>query len=119
MDAEAVVFELLHKGIIADGDKNEITKNNNPTQQNQILHLALKEKCTDDALMTVCDIIIAVGGNRRMRTLGANMKRRLETSKCIVCACVCTRMCVLLHKHVCVWCVCIGRGVNSDRVNSF
>ena len=50
-----------------------------PTQQNQFLHLILKEKCTEDAFETVCDIITAVEGNPRMKALGESMKRRLET----------------------------------------
>ena len=56
-----------------------------PTQQNQFLHLILKEKCTEDTLETVCDIITAVKGNPKMKALGESMKRRLETGgyKCV------------------------------------
>ena len=58
-----------------------------PTQQNQFLHLILKEKCTEDAFETVCDIIIAVKGNPKMKALGESMKRRLETGG-YMCVCV-------------------------------
>ena len=57
-----------------------------PTQQNQFLHLILKEKCTEDAFETACDIITAVKGNPKMKALGKSMKRRLETGGYI---CVC------------------------------
>ena len=86
MDADAVVHELLDKHIIDKGDKNRITKNDNPKQQNEVLHLALKEKCTDEALMEACDIIIAVK-NRKMTALAKAMKEALVASTC-VCVCV-------------------------------
>ena len=79
MDANAVVLELLHNNIIDRGDQRTIAANTNPTQQNQFLHLILKEKCTGDAFETVCDIITAVKGNPKMKALGESMKRRLET----------------------------------------
>ena len=79
MDANAVVLELLHNNIIDRGDERRITMTLDPTQQNQFLHLTLKEKCTEDAFVTVCDIITAVKGNPKMKSLGESMKRRLET----------------------------------------
>ena len=91
MDAEAVVGDLLHNNIINEGDKREITSTRNPRLQNQELHLCLRRKCTPDALMTVCDIMTAVGGNPNMLALAETMKRRLETGVCMhacVCACI-------------------------------
>ena len=79
MDANAVVLELLHNNIIDRGDERRITMTLDPTQQNQFLHLTLKEKCTEDAFETVCDIITAVKGNPMMNSLGESMKRSLET----------------------------------------
>ena len=79
MDANAVVLELLHNNIIDRGDQRTIAANTNPTQQNQFLHLILKEKCTEEAFETVCDIITAVKGNPKMKSLGKSMKRKLET----------------------------------------
>ena len=79
MDANAVILELLHNNIIDRGDQRTIAANTNPTQQSQFLHLILKEKCTEDAFETVCDIITAVKGNPKMKVLGESMKKRLET----------------------------------------
>ena len=117
MEAENVVEELLHKDIISRGDQRTITGAKNPTVQNQILHRLLKEKCTVDALRSVCAILIAVKGNPKMVVLGNAMKIRLETSMhlCGVCVyvCVCV-VCVRVHvcARVCVYvcfvcCVCV------------
>ena len=89
MDADAVVYKFLAKYIIDGGDLNRIAQNASPEQKNQILHLALKRRCTDKALMDACDIIIAVK-NRKMTALGEAMRRALDASK---------RMCVLLSFH--------------------
>ena len=98
MDANAVVLELLHSNIIDRGDERRITMTLDPAQQNQFLHLILKEKCTACAFETVCDIITAVKGNPKMKALGESMKRRLETG-CYVC---------VLGETVCVeTCVCV------------
>ena len=78
MDANAVILELLHNNIIDRGDERRIAMTLDPTQQNQFLHLILKEKCTGDAFETVCDIITAVKGNPKMKALGKSMKKRLE-----------------------------------------
>ena len=83
MDANAVIMELLDKDIIGRGDENIIAKTDDPTQQNQKLHLMLKDKCTDEALKTVCDLLIAVKGHPKMKALGKDMKRSMETGKCV------------------------------------
>ena len=102
MDANAVVLELLHNNIIDRGDQRTITANTNPTQQNQFLHLILKEKCTEDAFETFCDIITAVKGNPKMKALGESMKRRLEKGGYMR---VWGGDCV----HGCMWlCLCMG-----------
>ena len=90
----AVVHELHDKGIISGGDKNEITLNTDPEQKSHILYYALKQKCTDEALMDACDTIIAVKGNQKMTALGEAMKGALETSKC-VCSVQCMSACIL------------------------
>ena len=82
MDADAVVYKLLAKHIIDGGDKNRITTNADPVQKNEILHLVLKQKCTDEALMEACDIIIAVK-NRKMTALTEAMKEALVASMCV------------------------------------
>ena len=86
MDANAIVMELLHRSIIDGGDQREISAVHNPVVKNGILHEHLKKKCTNDALRTVCDVMIGVAGNPRMAALGNDMKRRLETGNG-VCTC--------------------------------
>ena len=76
-----------------------------PAQQNQFLHLILKEKCTARAFETVCDIITAVKGNPKMKALGESMKRRLETG-CYVCV-LGETVCVGTCGCVCVWKCCV------------
>ena len=83
MDAVAVVYDLLDKGTINEGDKKDITKESNRDEQNKILRLILKQKCTNKGLMDVCDMIIAVKGNPRMTALGEAMKKELLASKCV------------------------------------
>ena len=82
MDANAIVMTLLHKGIIHEGDQKDVSIVSNPIEQNEILHLRLKKKCTNDALKTVCDVMIGVAGNPKMAALGADMQKRLETGNC-------------------------------------
>ena len=109
MDAGAVVHNLRHKNIIGGGDLNNITQNSDPDQKNQILHLALMQKCTNKALMEACDIIIAVS-NPKMAALGEAMKRELVASKCYVCvvysACLyvsCVHVICWLHVCLCMY----------------
>ena len=86
MDAEKVVWDLLEADIIDKGDQRTITETKDRTQQNKILHRCLKEKCTVDALRSVCAILVTVKGNPKMVALGNAMRTRLETG---MCACVC------------------------------
>ena len=83
VDANDIVSELKHKEVIADGDESEISQRHDRTQQNRMLHGRLRRKCTRDALMTVCEVIIAVQGNPRMRALGEEMKGMLEGKHCV------------------------------------
>ena len=78
IDANAIVLELEHCGIISNGDQTDIRQKTNPTQQNQLLHACLKKKCTVKALMIVCDIITKVKGNPKLKSLGEDMKTELE-----------------------------------------
>ena len=81
MDANAIVMKLLHNDIIDEGDQREISVVHNPNEKNEILHLRLMKKCTNDALKTVCDVMIGVAGNPKMAALGADMQKRLEAGK--------------------------------------
>ena len=84
MDANAIVMTLLHNGIINEGDQREVSIVFNPIEKNKILHLCLRNRCTNDALKMVCDVMIGVAGNPKMAALGTDMQRRLETGKCSV-----------------------------------
>ena len=49
-------------------DQRTITRTEDPTEQNEFLHLYLKEKCTEDAFHLVCDIISDVNGTELRST---------------------------------------------------
>ena len=86
MDASAVVSDLVYHGIISDGVRESIAKDDDPRQRNSTLHDCLLKTCTNEALKTACGIITSVQGNPRMSALGKDMQRKLESG---VCACVC------------------------------
>ena len=97
IDANAVVYEFQHKGIVSDIVLQRICISYDPKQQNEILHAHLARTCTNEALMTACDIITSVKGNPRMSALGRDMQRRLESGVCMVCMCgVCPVHAILL-----------------------
>ena len=112
MDAAAITMELVHHDIITDGDQSEVTSKSDKMQQNQFLHTLLRDKCTTEALMTVCDLVIAVRGNPRMKRFGEDLKRALEAGVCLsacvsmcVCTCACPGMTVSIFPCVSA-CVC-------------
>ena len=76
--SSAIVFELKHKDVIANGDVEMIERKADVTQQNQYLHECLMRKCTKEALMEVCNVMSAVRGNPKMNALGRDMRRRLK-----------------------------------------
>ena len=77
IDANLIVFNLKHLGIISDGDLKTINQNNDTTWQNQFLFDHVRSKCDEDALMKFCDEVISVKGNPRMKAFGEDMKRML------------------------------------------
>ena len=83
MDANVVIYDLEDKDILTDGDIKVIEKTAESNQQNQILYDRLLRKCTVEALMTVCDKIIAVRGNPKMKKLGEDMKSKLSGKLCV------------------------------------
>ena len=97
MDASTVVVDLLYRGIIDEVDQKVIVIEHNPNKRNQLLHECLMKKCTNDALRTICDVMIAVPSNPRMAALGNDMRRRVEMGKW--CVCVHTYECVLTAKY--------------------
>ena len=88
MDANTVVWELLHKNIIPRGVQERISRTDEPKQQNEILHDWLQRTCTHEALMDDCGIFVAVKGHTKLREFGKAMKRRLHPGKCVVRWCV-------------------------------
>ena len=78
MDANAVVWELVHHKIIPQSVQVEISNKTSSKQQNQILYAGLKKSCTEKAFKRACDIIIAVEDNPMMSALGEEMKTRLQ-----------------------------------------
>ena len=96
MDANAIVLELEHRGIISNGDQTEVRQETNPTQKNQLLHACLKKKCTLEALMVVCDVITEVKGNPKLKSLGEDMKTELEKGLSYVGYCTVMHLCVSL-----------------------
>ena len=89
VDANRIVFDLLQKDIIAVGDCKEIRQTADLEEQNKYLHARLVTICHEEALRLVCDIIISVKGNPKMKQLGEEMKRMLQG---MCCKCVHTHM---------------------------
>ena len=87
MDANAIVMELEHHGIISNGDRQAIKQEMDASLQNQLLHACLKKTCTVKALLDVCDIITKVKGNPKLIALGQDMKTELE--KGVLCGFLC------------------------------
>ena len=96
MDANVVIRDLFHHGIISDGDQESIAKADSRMERNRILHACLLRTCTNEALLRACGIIVSVQGNPKMSVLGKDMRRRLESG---VCAHACVYVCVLPLPH--------------------
>ena len=84
VDANAIVHDLKHEGIINDGDLTTITRIPGSTEQNKNLHERLLKTCDKRTLRRVCDMMINVKGNAKMRRLGEEMKNMLEGKCCVL-----------------------------------
>ena len=93
-----IVHDLKHKNIIPNGVLTKVMKETDVALQNSILYEHLETTSTWESLMTVCDVIISVPGNPRMKRFGEDMQRMLEgkwcarshmhtASMCSVCTC--------------------------------
>ena len=82
VDASTIVLELEHRGIISNGDQKTISRNDDNTQQSQLLHACLKKTCDVEALIDVCNLIAMVKGNRRMKSFGSHLKTEWEKGEC-------------------------------------
>ena len=74
VDASAIALELEQRDIISNGDQKTISRNEDGTQQSQLLRACLKKTCDAETLMDVCDVIAMVKGNRRMKSFGSHLK---------------------------------------------
>lgn len=83
VDAVNIVLDLVDKEIICDGDVDTIREWKDVRPQNQCFHTLLVRKCTEEALMAVCDIMIRYKGNPKMKQLGKDMKIKLEGMCCV------------------------------------
>ena len=82
VDANAIVYKLKNKDIIDGGDLTTITRTPGAKEKNEYLHECLRNKCDEEALMEVCEVIMNVEGNRKMKSLGKKMKSALEGKLC-------------------------------------
>ena len=78
MDANVIIYQLEYEQIISDGNRKEIESKSSAEQQNLCLHSCLRRTCTKEALMRVCNIVIDVKGNPKMKAFGKKMKGRLD-----------------------------------------
>ena len=102
MDAGAIIYELVYKKIIGDGDITTITSGDGASEKNQRFHYILSTKCTKEALMVVCDTIIAAKGNSQMKRLGEEMKEMLGGKWCVFTHACLYVLSVDLHDPMCV-----------------
>ena len=77
MDADAIVYELAHQGIISDGDLKEIKAIKGAKQKNHCLYHCLMQTSTKESLLKACTIMIEEKGNPKMKEFG----KELEKSK--------------------------------------
>ena len=96
MNARDIVHHLRHYKLISDSTAKTVIESPDAIEGNHILYAYLKATSTRDSLKTVCDMIIAVRSNPRMRAFGEDMKRELE-GKCCVC-----HTYMRAHMHVCM-----------------
>ena len=82
VDASAIVLELEQRDIISNGAQKTISRNEDNTQQSQLLHACLMKTCDPKALMDVCDVIATVKGNPRMKSFGSHLKTEWEKGVC-------------------------------------
>ena len=75
-------MELEHQGIISDGVRKEVRRTTSAREQNELLHLCLKKSSTKESLLKVCNVMIAIQGNPRMKQFGEDLKGTLEGRCC-------------------------------------
>ena len=78
VDANAIVYELAHQGIISDADLEELTAMKGAKQKNQFLYRCLMKKNTKASLLKVCSIMIEEEGNPRMKQFGRDLEKGIQ-----------------------------------------
>ena len=56
---------------------------NSAREQNELLLLWLKKSSTKESLLKVCNVMIAIQGNPRMKQFGVDLKGTLEGRRCV------------------------------------
>ena len=97
VDAQCIVSDLKHKGIISGAVLIAVNREAGTTRQNQILYDHLEWTSTGDSLTTVCDAMISVSGHPKMNQLGQHMKNMLQGKWVFACT---------LHSHTLMGMVC-------------
>ena len=79
IEAKVIMFDLKSEKVIGATEVTTISQSNNSRYNSQFLYDHLLSKCDKDSFMKVCDKIMAVEGNPRMRKLGEDMKSMLAS----------------------------------------
>ena len=87
VDAQCIVFDLVHMGIISNAVLTAVNMEAGTTRRNEILYDYLERTSTGESLATVCHVMISVSGHRKMNQLGKHMKSMLQGKWVFLCAC--------------------------------
>ena len=99
VDAQCIVSDLKHKGIISDAVLIAVNREAGTTRQNNILYDHLERTSTGDSLTTVCDAMISVSGHPKMNQLGQHMKNMLQGKWVSTMSCLLTHISVALCRN--------------------
>ena len=99
VNAQRIVSDLKHMGIISDAVLTAVNREDGTTKQNEILYDHLERTSTRDSLTTVCDAMISVSGNPKMNQFGQHMKNKLQGKWVFVYVCT-------LHSYTLMGMVC-------------
>ncbi len=101
IDAEAIVLELQHKDVISDSVQREVCTSRNQREKNALLFAHLKQTSTKESMIALCETIIDVKGNPRMKAFGEQMLQMLKGQ------CVYGVVCLYVFVHTYIYlCLC-------------
>ena len=75
IDADAIVYELAHQGIISDADLENLRTIKGAKQKNQFLFHCLMKKNTKVSLLKVCSIMIEEEATPKMKQFGRELEQ--------------------------------------------